>query len=75
MTQNKNSINGLVFGAVGVAVSILGFMSATTISLAVADRLLYVSNTFLSLLFSLILMHDSLYNLTIRGQNGTYIHG
>jgi ABC-type nickel/cobalt efflux system permease component RcnA len=74
MTRNKNSISGLVFGAVGVAVSMLGFISATTMNMAKYDRLLYVSSTVLLLFFSLVFIHDSMHSLVTRGENGSYIH-
>jgi ABC-type nickel/cobalt efflux system permease component RcnA len=75
MTRNKNSISGLVFGAVGVAVSMLGFISATTMNMAKYDRLLYVSSTVLLLFFSLAFIHDSMHSLVVtHGENGSYIH-
>jgi ABC-type nickel/cobalt efflux system permease component RcnA len=74
VTQNKNSINGLVLGAVGVAVSMLGFISSTTMNMAKYDQLLYASNTILLLFFSLTLIHDSMHDIAKRGENGSHIH-
>jgi len=75
VTQNKNSISGLVLGAVGVALSMLGFISATAMNMAKYDQLLYASNTILLLFFSLALLHDSMHDIARRGENGTHIHG
>ncbi|MEM3549223.1 MAG: hypothetical protein QXJ23_09500 [Thermofilum sp.] len=74
MTQKKEHISGLVFGALGIAMSMLGFVSATTINMAKYDRLLYVSNIFLSLFLSLTIMLDSMHNLVTHRKNGTHIH-
>ncbi|MCI4407740.1 MAG: hypothetical protein JHC26_01520 [Thermofilum sp.] len=75
MSQKKEYISGLIFGALGVTVSMLGFVSATTMNIAKYDQLLYASNAILSLFLSLTLMLDSMHSLVLSGKNGTHIHG
>ncbi|MCI4409200.1 MAG: hypothetical protein JHC26_08920 [Thermofilum sp.] len=75
MTQKKEYVSGLVFGALGIALSMLGFVSATTMNMAKYDQLLYASNTFVSLFLSLTIMLDSMHSLVTSGKNRTHIHG